>query len=94
METVDKKLMKSALDDMYDDFKVYADIAKNEISQLKEDYKAIFEEYFLVKFNKRIKYNFPDGEDALMFQDDMLFNTYCHWCDRLGLDDEGEDDED
>lgn len=94
METVDKKLVESAMHDMYEDFNVYVDMADNEITRLKEEYKALFEEYCWVKFKKRIRYDFPDCEDALVVQYDQFCDTYFDWCDQLGLDDEGEDDED
>lgn len=94
METVDKKLVESAFLDMYEGFNAYVDMADKEISRLKEEYKALFEEYCWVKFKKRIRYDFNEDDDVLVFHYDQFCDTYYDWCDKLGLDDEGEDDED
>ena len=93
METVDKKLVKEAIVAIDESFEEYKSEAYKVIERLKSDYKRLFEKYVSDVLHKDIKYNNHDDEAGLGYLSECYYNCYSWWMEKLGLDDEGEDDE-
>lgn len=93
METVDKKLVKKAIAEIDDSFEEYISEAFKTIDRLKSDYKRLFEKYVSEVFHKDIRYNNHDDEAGLVYLEECYYNCSSYWMKELGLDDEGEDDE-